>query len=275
MPELPEVETVVRELQPVISGRTISKVESYWHKTVEFQATRPPEGQRVERVGRRGKYILIALSGSTLVIHLRMTGQILTYQNAHQRPDVSHARAEIFFSDGSGFVFNDSRKFGRLRFVDDVEPVLAHVGLDALDKKFTKTYFDKKVAASRQNIKALLLSQKLVSGIGNIYADEALFRAGINPASEASQISSVRRHRLYSEIQSVLRFAIEHMGATISDYRDPNGNMGQAQHFFRVYQQQGKPCVNCGNTISKVRIAGRGTHFCGKCQKLYVRNNGK
>ncbi len=268
MPELPEVETVVRELKEALPGKIIKTVDVLWPKTWVARTDRPITGQRIERITRKGKYILVHLNDSVLVIHLRMTGQLLL-ANANAKADSKHLRCRIVFTDGSELLFNDQRKFGRMYHTETPDGILSKIGKDAFDPYCTVDWFVKQVSARRTGIKSLLLSQSVIAGLGNIYADESLFRAGIHPASVCQAVPVPRLKRLFDEIQYVLKFAVSHMGSTISDYRDAYGNVGETQKFFQVYQQQGKPCPNCGNEIQKIRVANRGTHVCPHCQILY------
>ena len=180
-----------------------------------------------------------------------------------------YLRTKICFSDGSALLFMDKRKFGRIYHVENSDTFLAKVGIDAVDPTLNDDLFSSMLKKSRMSIKAFLLSQKYMSGMGNIYVDESLFRAGIHPASVASKISKTKAKLLFAEIRAVLFFAIDNMGSTISDYRTVNGNIGNNQKYFKVYQQTGRPCINCGSVIKKIKLAQRGTHFCAQCQKIF------
>lgn len=270
MPELPEVETVVRELRSYLPGRTVKKVSVYWHKSFVNECAEKPEGQTVLSLSRRGKYILISLEHSVLIVHLRMTGQLLFQQKGAAPISADHKRVQLYFRDGSTLIFNDVRKFGRVYHVETADKKLQKVGIDAVDPNLTAADLFRMLQRSKMNIKAFLLSQHFIAGLGNIYVDESLFRAKIHPASVSAKLSRAAAGRLFDEMRHVLFFAIRHMGSTISDYRDANGNVGGAQRFFLVYQQQGKPCVVCGTLIRKIKHAGRGTHFCAHCQKQYL-----
>ncbi len=268
MPELPEVETVIRELRPLLFHRRITGYNVFWEKTCVNKTSEPLIGQTIGTLWRKGKYLIVPLERSSLVIHLRMTGQLL-FVPATEAMKLKHVRIKFMFDNGTTLYYNDMRKFGRIYHVQEIDGLLSKVGIDAMDSAFTVDYFTQRLKQSRMNIKALLLSQRLVSGLGNIYVDESLFRAGIHPASIAGKIPAVKIRRLHEQIQFVLRFAVDHMGSTISDYRDAFGNVGETQKFFQVYQQQGKACIQCSRAIEKIRVAGRGTHFCPNCQKLY------
>lgn len=268
MPELPEVETIVREIRPGVVGKQISEIISYWPKT--FQNNCPAElaGQLVERIDRKGKYLRLSLNISELVIHLRMTGQLLLKAEAGADQD-RHIRATIRFSDGQRLDFKDTRKFGRIYHVLDANEILDRVGMDALDQRLDAHVFYQLLSGKKSNIKAFFLSQKYISGLGNIYVDEMLFKSGIHPASVTAALSRRKANQLYGTMKDVLQFAVSNMGSTISDYRDAYGELGSNQNYFTVYGRTGQPCVKCGQSISKMRWAGRGTHYCRHCQKIY------
>jgi len=267
MPELPEVETVVREILPELSGQFIADIDILWERTFQNKSLDTLAGRQIKDVSRQGKYIIIELSSTYLIIHLRMTGQLLFSLDGF---DKKHVRMIIQLKNGRKLYFRDVRKFGRIYHVDDPQTVLENTGIDALDEANTEKYFLELVKNRKLNIKTFLLSQKYISGVGNIYADECLFRAGLHPESVTGKIPKKRIKLLYNEIKYVLNFAIDNMGSTISDYRDAFGESGSAQNFFKVYQRAGQACFECGREIRKIKTAGRGTHFCAKCQKKYV-----
>jgi formamidopyrimidine-DNA glycosylase len=266
MPELPEVETVIRELKGVIVDKKIKSHSILWANTFVDDDKRQLCGQKIENIGRKGKYIIIDLSKSFLIIHLRMTGKLL-YFDSKNTPQ-KHDRFKICFCDDSQLVFNDVRKFGRIYHTANYDKILQNVGMDAMDDNLTADYFCGMLEKSRRNIKSFLLSQKYISGLGNIYVDEALFRAGISPFTICADIPRKQGENLLYVIIEILSFAIKNMGTTISDYRDAFGNFGSNQNFLKVYQRGGLPCFNCGNLIEKITFAGRGTHYCPICQKI-------
>ncbi|NOX90438.1 MAG: bifunctional DNA-formamidopyrimidine glycosylase/DNA-(apurinic or apyrimidinic site) lyase [Calditrichaeota bacterium] len=270
MPELPEVETVIRELKPVITGKEIDSVTPVWFKTLVNRSERLLRGQRIEAVERIGKYIILRLSRSFLIIHLRMTGRLhFDPGNADlqvKEQGLNHLRLIVNFTDGSKLLFNDTRKFGRFYHVDDPHLVLQNVGDDALDPRLTAGRFYEMLKNRKIGVKAFLLSQRWIAGLGNIYADESLFRAGIHPERKCNTIDLVKAKELWDAVQFILRQAVENMGSTISDYRDAYGNPGKNQLYFKVYRRAGEPCFKCGTAIKKIRAAGRGTHFCPVCQ---------
>jgi len=269
MPELPEVETVARELRSLIIGKEIKGIKAIWQKTFTDQCGIPLSGQIIREINRRGKYLTIILSKSVLIIHLRMTGQLLFKPALPENSD-THIRAKIFFSDQSALYFKDTRKFGRIYHLDNAENLLHKIGIDAIDPRLSSTVFRNMLIESKTSVKAFLLGQDKIAGIGNIYADESLFKAGIHPGSIANKIPYHRMKLLHSKIIDTLNDAIVNMGSTISDYRNTYGNPGNNQKFFGVYQREDLPCVKCGSLIMKSKIAGRGTHFCPKCQKKYI-----
>ena len=253
MPELPEVETIVRELSPRLRGRHIVGIEIFQprivrHSTSDLTSVLP--GRRIRDVRRHGKFIVIDLDEGCVTIHLGMTGQI-----RFDGIPGPHTRALITLDDGL-LLYDDSRMFGAIEYgtarVDRLGP-------DAL-KGLSPAKLKRKAP-----IKGVLLNQSVFSGVGNIYADEALFRAGIRPT--ARSISEARAKKLLAAVDDVLREAIEFRGSSVSDYIDINGRSGSFQDRHRVYAREGLPCVNCGTPIRKIVVAGRGTHYCPKCQR--------
>ncbi|HHM02155.1 MAG TPA: DNA-formamidopyrimidine glycosylase [Caldithrix abyssi] len=264
MPELPEVETVARELRAALPGRAIKSAEVYWNKTFEARSSRKVDGQSVKGVGRKGKYLIVELDAGAMVIHLRMTGQLLIQEKAQEAPH-PHDRMSFLLDNGSRLVFRDARKFGRVYLVDEARTIVGKIGTDAMDKALTAGDFAAMLKKSAMNIKAFLLSQKYISGLGNIYVDEALFLSGIHPKTMARNIG--RPQNLFDNIRLVLQRSIDNMGSTISDYRNTKGNEGKNQLYFNVYSRRGQSCKRCGQTIEKITVAGRGTHFCPRCQQ--------
>ncbi len=264
MPELPEVETVARELRAVLPGRTIRSLDLFWEKTFEKRCTAPLPGRRFQAIGRRGKYLLLNLDQGVLVVHLRMTGQLLVRQSGNGGRH-AHDRLRFMLDDGSELVFRDSRKFGRILYVESAEPVLAKLGPDAMAETLTADLFGNMLGKSAMNIKAFLLSQQYIAGLGNIYVDEALFLSGVHPLTAARNVKDPAG--LFGNIRQVLQRSIDNMGSTISDYRNTRGNEGMNQRYFNVYGRQGLPCKNCGGPVEKIKVAGRGTHICPRCQK--------
>lgn len=263
MPELPEVETVVRSLAKYVSGAAISDA-SFTSKRVTrrgFAATsKALRGAMIQKMERRGKHILIHLDRGLLHIHLGMTGKLLW--NADTTP---YTRAVIELTNGT-LIYDDVRQFGRVEFYSTIPKNIAALGPEPLDVSFEE--FERRLGARDLRIKALLLDQHFLAGIGNIYADEALFGAGIHPATPAGRLSRKRACKLYDSIRAVLALAISHRGSSISDYVDGSGTRGEFQSLHQVYGRAGLPCTRCGRPIRRMVIAQRGTHYCPKCQRL-------
>lgn len=287
MPELPEVETVRVGLERLIVGRTVKSVD---FDTAKSFPNDPTEVQRfllgasVRSVRRRAKVLLIDLSTNyTIVTHLKMTGQ-LVYRGDEQfgaghpndsligaLPDKS-TRVTISFADGSHVYFNDQRKFGWMRLYPTAEvpnmDFMQRVGPEPLDPSFSATDFANRFARrSRTSIKAALLDQSVLAGVGNIYADESLWGAKIHPATQVGMLRAADFSRLFTELQFVLRLAIEKGGSTDRNYVNAEGKKGSYIDFARVFRREGQACPRCGTTIIKTRVAGRGTHLCPVCQK--------
>lgn len=261
MPELPEVESVRRQLQPELSGRTVVDVDAEPQRRF-LHLDRLP-GRTVRTVGRRGKYLVCDLDGDRqLIMHLGMTGSF--------RFDVAdeYARAALSLDDGRTLVFRDPRRFGRLAVVDAGDytaiPTLAQLGPEPLSEAFEVAGFARALTTTRAPVKAVLLAQRAVAGVGNIYADEALWRSRIHPASR--RVGTERAERLHAAIREVLSEAIEREGTTFRDYRMVNGESGRNVDFLQVYGQAGRPCQRCGTALRKVTIAQRGTTYCPTCQ---------
>lgn len=269
MPELPEVETVVRGLREPLVGRRITGMWHDWQRTIHSPA--PDEfaarvaGQIVRSLGRRGKYILIHLDHDTLVIHLKMSGRLYVAETdaRHEADRWVHVRFDL---DQGQLRFSDVRKFGRVYLTDDVAALLGHLGPEPLGDNFTIAGFRAGLRGRRLAIKARLLQQEFVAGVGNIYADEALFRAGIHPARPAESLTDDEAARLHGTLRGALQTGIEHEGASINWYRKPDGDKGSSQNHFFVYGRAEQPCLHCGAQINKIRVAQRGTHFCPNCQ---------
>jgi formamidopyrimidine-DNA glycosylase len=262
MPELPEVESVRRQLQPELSGRRIVKVWADAQR--RFHHPELLEGHTVVAVGRRGKFLICPLdSGLELVLHLGMTGVL------HFGPADAYTRARLGLDDGRELVFRDVRRFGRLAVVSagvyDALPTLARLGPEPLSDAFDPERFARDLAATRSPVKPYLLSQRPVAGVGNIYADEALWLARIHPASR--NVGRRRALALHAAIRQVLVDAIAREGTSFRDYRMVNGESGRNASFLVAYGQAGRPCPRCGAPLRKVALGGRGTTFCPVCQR--------
>jgi formamidopyrimidine-DNA glycosylase len=263
MPELPEVEVIVRELQPKIIGEEITRVVPIWHRTV-VKHDYSPGDDRINAVERHGKYIIIRLDRGFVVVHLRMTGQLMV--DAQIDPDARHLRAIIYLKSGKAILFFDSRKFGRIFLSRNLDVVLKNTGIDALSNDFTIKKFIHILKNRKVSIKSFLMDQHHVTGLGNIYIDESLFAAGIHPQTRVDALDAAQIRKLYKKIQIILRRAIDGMGTTISDYKTVGGGFGGYQNYLAVYGRQNKPCPVCHTPIKKIRINNRGTHYCPVCQ---------
>jgi formamidopyrimidine-DNA glycosylase len=275
VPELPEVETVRRRLGPVLEGATIARVE-----IVDSRLTRPVDpafvadalvGERIAAVERRGKYLLWRLdSGRTLVVHLRMTGS-LRHAPAGELPEDAYRRATLQLDTGAEVGYRDVRRFGTWELLDDghLRPYLAaRLGPEPLAPSFTAARLARLLEGRRAPIKAFLLDQRRVAGIGNIYADEALWRAQIHPRRPAGELDEHEIVRLHRAIRAALRRGVELQGSTLRDYVTPDGSSGGMQREFHVYGRLGEPCDRCGHPIERTVMAGRGTWLCPHCQRL-------
>ena len=265
MPELPEVETIVRNLRPELTGKTVVSAALLWNRTLE---TPSPEqfcarvaGQTINAIWRRAKYLVFRLSNHSLIIHLRMSGDL--WLKPIQDPPARHDRLLIELSDQRKLVFNDPRKFGRAWFVEDPQTVLAKLGPEPLDPAFTPADLYTRLRQSRRQMKPLLLDQGFLAGLGNIYTDEALHRAGIHPLRISETLSAADAERLLEAIRVVLQTGIAHNGASIDwVYRG-----GGFQNYFNVYDRKGSPCPSCGTPIVRTVVGQRSTHFCPRCQQ--------
>ena len=275
MPELPEVETIRRQLEPEISGKKIAGIEIYDPRLTSPIAPdnlkRQLRGRTIESVGRRGKYLLFTLdSGEILVIHLRMTGRLTLVQLPRGVEDKKHLRLLIRFPGKEGLAFHDIRRFGRAFVLsrDDTVSYWLRLGPEPLGRGFNARYLRNAFRGRRRPVKSALLDQSLIAGIGNIYADEALFAARLHPLRMAGDIDDEEIARLTRAIKDTLRRAIRLEGSSIDTYRDSRGRSGRFQETFRVHRREGKPCPACGDTVQKIRVGGRGTYFCPGCQRL-------
>lgn len=270
MPELPEVETVVRGLRAPLIGRTILGMWTDWEKTIhsptlqEFAAR--VTGQTVCSVARRAKYILIELEYDVLVIHLKMSGRLYVASATEQHVADKWVHVRFDLDEGRQLRFSDVRKFGKVYLTHDVRALLAHLGPEPLSDDFTLARFGDSLQGRKRSVKSLLLDQEIVAGIGNIYADEALFRAGIHPNCHPAQLSLEDIALLHRAIRDALAAGIKHEGASINWYRKPDGSKGESQNHLYVYGRENQGCRACGAIINKIRVAQRGTHFCPGCQ---------
>lgn len=266
MPELPEVETIKRELEKAILGKKITRVCVHHPKIIrqpsvaEFQ--RGIEGGKIKNILRKAKVLILELSnGKSLVIHLKMTGQ-LVYPGTGKG-----SRVTFYLSDGKTLDFNDQRLFAELRLLDDWRSWRFIKGLGPEPSALDKEEFKRMLSSKKTRIKPLLMEQTFISGIGNLYAAEALFRARINPARSALSLSDQEKQRLFKEIKDTLQEAIKYKGSSVDQYVQLSGKPGGYVKYHKVYDRAGKPCFSCKGPIKRVALGGRGTYFCPKCQK--------
>jgi formamidopyrimidine-DNA glycosylase len=272
MPELPEVETIRRGLEERLTGRCIAglRIPPDAGKAVPvIKGMDEPSfrelavGAKIEGVSRRGKYLILHLdNGLLLVIHLRMTGALLF----PEAPEDRFVRAVFRFDDGVEMRFTDVRKFGGIWLVEDISQVTTGLGPEPLNEGFTVELLAEALAGRKSPIKSVILDQRRVAGVGNIYADEACFAAGVDPRRLALTLDADQVAALHAAIRDVLLTGVERGGASYRDYRNTGGKVGSMQDFVKVFRRTGKPCYACGTTIERVRLGGRSTHYCPKCQ---------
>jgi formamidopyrimidine-DNA glycosylase len=287
MPELPEVETVVRQLEPEVEGHGIERLEVLdprWSRPV------PPEklgaavsGATIERLGRRGKYILMHLdSERTLVMHLRMTGNLILREGeemldpsegrrlyeSERSTEEKHLRARFVLEDGRELWFTDPRRFGEAFLLDDskLDERFAKLGIEPFSPEFTSQALGEMAAGRKAPLKSFLLDQSGIAGVGNIYADEALFRAELHPLSPAGSMKPEHLEALRDAVVAALEAGIDAGGSSIDDYRDSRGERGTMQDEFLVHTREGEECLRCGGTIVRIVVGGRSTYFCPSCQ---------
>lgn len=274
MPELPEVETIVTDLRPHLVGRTVVRCELSFPTIVRHpepeQFIDAVVGMKIESVGRRGKYILIGLSdGLLLVIHLGMTGHLSLVDEVSTLE--KHTHAVFFLDDGHQLRYRDPRRFGRLLLGDEqallVSKKLPRLGPEPIDPDFAADELYRRLRGRRAPLKAVLLDQAAIAGVGNIYADESLHRAGLRPDRIAGTVSRRSAHRLHDSLRESLQAAIQNRGSSVDTYRDAWGQIGGQQEKLLVYGRAGEPCFTCGRPLSSKRIAGRTTVFCRHCQR--------
>ncbi len=271
MPELPEVETVVRSVRPRLVGKTISRVAvgNAFHKVLATHSlktfNRLIANQRIKHVWRRGKYIVVDLDHGHLLIHLRMTGRLLFRLLPEDNP--KHLTAHFIFTDGSELFFKDYRKFGRLYYFSTLDPLDQRLGIEPLSDRFTSRWLFEHLRDRNRAMKPLLLDQKFIAGLGNIYADEVLWQARVHPLSSSKNISRQKADRLHQAIRSILQESIDLQGTTIINFSFGENRRGNYRSKLNVFGQEGHPCPRCGATILKIRVAQRGTHVCPRCQR--------
>ncbi len=272
MPELPEVETIARELRPSVVGRAITSVWFDWPNQIKHPSPEAFEigvrGREILDVTRRAKWLVLPLSGGdVLAIQVKMTGQLDVVPPTTPRD--KHVHVVFSLDDGTELRLHDTRKFGRVALYshDEARELLESFGPEPLGDEFTAADFKRRLHARRARLKPLLMDQAFLAGIGNIYADEALWRARLHPLRSAAAVKSGRAALLYSSLRDVLAEAIERRGSSVDSYRAPEGR-GNMQSFLNVYGRTGKPCPRCGRPTRRIVIGQRSTHFCSWCQRL-------
>ncbi|MEB3055354.1 DNA-formamidopyrimidine glycosylase [Bacillus pseudomycoides] len=273
MPELPEVENVRRTLENLVTGKTIQDVIVTYPKLVK----RPDDaelfkemlrGEKIERIERRGKFLLLYVTKYVIVSHLRMEGKYLLHKD--DEPVDKHTHVRFQFTDGTELHYKDVRKFGTMHLFKKGEEFdqmpLADLGPEPFDVELTVGYLQERLQKTNRKIKVVLLDQRLLVGLGNIYVDEVLFRSGIHPEREASSLMKAEIEKIHAATVATLAEAVERGGSTIRTYINSQGQIGSFQELLNVYGRKGEPCVTCGNVIEKTVVGGRGTHYCPMCQ---------
>jgi formamidopyrimidine-DNA glycosylase len=269
MPELPEVETVKNELVPHIVGRKLTGITLLWEGIVKKPSAADFRsrliGQQITGMSRRGKYLIVSLSSEDrLILHLKMSGSLLISRDSSEPP--KYTRAIIHLDDGISVFFRDPRKFGAMWLVEDTSSVIKKLGPEPLEADFTSQVLAQRLSQRKAPIKALLLDQSVIAGIGNMYADEALFATRIHPLRTGESLSRDEIERLHHAIQQILRAAIGNKGASIVNYYRPGGETGTAHFEFKVAHGHGKTCPIHQTPIQRITVRNRGTYFCPKCQ---------
>ena len=273
MPEMPEVETVRRTLTPLAVGKTIKRVDVWYDKIIvgdvkSFQ--QQLKGKTIEKIDRYGKYLLFRLGDLTIVSHLRMEGKYRLI--TADAPREKHEHLQFIFTDGSALRYDDVRKFGRLQLVETgterIVTGIKHLGPEALSPEFTEDYFAKALKNKTKKIKNLLLDQTVVAGLGNIYVDEVLWQAKINPVAEPKDLTKQQVQDLYEAINSTIKEAIKLGGTTVHSFLNAEGQAGGYQDRLEVYGRAGEDCLRCGGKLVKIKVNGRGTTYCPNCQRL-------
>jgi formamidopyrimidine-DNA glycosylase len=276
MPELPEIETIRRQLAPALQGRAVERLEvldpRWCEPAAPAEVAAAVEGRRVERVGRRGKYLVLSLTGDVhLVMHLRMTGNLRLVKSGDDAPDRPHLRVRIVLGSGERLLFCDVRRFGTGVALLGSEALRAYfdarLGVEPLSPEFSAGALRTLARGRRAPVKSFLLTQERVAGVGNIYADEALFRARIHPLRPVGTLRRPQLEALHAAVVDSLEAGIDARGATIDDFRNADGASGSFQDRLLVHRREGEPCPRCGTPIRKLRAAGRGTYVCERCQR--------
>ncbi|SDN05847.1 DNA-formamidopyrimidine glycosylase [Sediminibacillus halophilus] len=274
MPELPEVETIRKTLLQLVQDKQIANVKVYWDKIIKQPTDvhvfkQLLKGQKILDIDRQGKFLLFELDDFTLISHLRMEGKYGVYQQ--HEPVLNHTHVVFTFTDGSELRYKDVRKFGTMHLVEkgtaNEQKPLSQLGPDPFSPDFDFTVFYQKVHKSERTIKSILLDQTVIAGLGNIYVDETLFKAGIHPVRKGTSLSKKEVSVIHQKAVETLEQAIEQGGTTIRSYVNSQGQIGMFQQELFVYGQENEPCKRCGGPITKIKVGGRGTHICLTCQK--------
>ncbi len=269
MPELPEVETIMKGLKPLVEGKTLQNIKIFDARCLNKackELTTTLKNRKIIRVSRRGKFLCFSFTdGSHLTTHLGMTGKLLRQL---EKKDKKHLKATLVFRENFVLYFVDPRVFGRMRIWSKEEALLPNLGPEPLDPQ--RVFKVLKSLKTTRPIKTVLLDQQVLAGIGNIYADEALFLARIHPQSSFLEIKAAALRRLSQELPRLLEQAIKNRGTTISDYQTPDAERGDHQHFLKVYGRENLPCYRCGTRISRIIVNGRSSHFCPLCQESFT-----
>jgi formamidopyrimidine-DNA glycosylase len=264
MPELPEVETIARTLRPVLVGKTIQSTDLRWKRTLAAPSPakfrRQIQGQQIVAISRRAKFLVLELTRSFLLIHLRMSGDLLVVLGGYQ--PATHDRLIARLSEDASLIFSDPRKFGRVWLVDDPADVFRDLGPEPLSESFTPAWLYAALHLRQRQLKPLLLDQTFLAGLGNIYTDEALHLAKLHPLTSSNLVTKKQAKALWQAIRAVLEEGIRHDGASI-DWVYRGGNF---QNHFRVYGRTGEPCPVCHTSVQRISVGQRGTHFCPHCQ---------
>lgn len=275
MPELPEVEIIARTLQTQVVGQQIEKVEIRWEGSIDRPAPREfaqrLTNSRIVGVDRRAKFLVLQLEPAQyLLIHLRMTGQLLVNDRVSEDEQAPcqhpHTRVVIYLTSGKLLCFVDQRKFGRMYLVDDPNEIIGDLGPEPLAEDFTADKLGAILKRHHRQLKPLLLDQQVLAGLGNIYVDESLWEACIHPLMRSDALRVEQVQALHQSIRKVLTRSIGNRGTTLRDYRDSDGEPGENQSFLNVYGREGKPCPRCGHEIVRIKVAQRSTYFCPVCQ---------
>jgi formamidopyrimidine-DNA glycosylase len=282
MPELPEVETIIRELKksPIVRDKIVN-IKVRWPKTIKTHSVDDFKneliGNRIIELSRRAKYLVFKISsGKTLILHLRMTGKLILHKKG--KTIGTHDHVIFYFKNGYQLHYNDTRKFGRFYLTDRPQEILGKLGPEPLNAGFKLKNFRKALGKRTGQIKPLLLNQQFIAGLGNIYADEALWEAGIHPEQNADLISSAKQKKLYKAIRKVLKAGIKNKGTTLGpgpgNFARMNRERGNHRKLLKVYKKEGEACPRCGRRIKKIKVAQRSSHFCSNCQRQRHRSSG-